>query len=225
MPRRLPRSFFRRDSVELARALLGQRLVRIIGGRRLAGLIVEVEAYTGAPDTRAAHTFMAGRHAAQRVDVARRRARLRLFHLWHALLPECRRRPPRRAHCSCCCGGLSPPKGCSAVRIPPASREPRIPTYAPARAKLCQALAIDRRLDGVDLTTSPKLFIERARTGVLPDSQIVISAAWGRRLRHGEWADKPLLLHTRKQPARKPKVKIRGCHIASPKGCDVRRRR
>ena len=54
---RLPRRFYAQDPVTLARALLGQLLVRVTdGGARLAGRIVETEAYLGVPD-RAAHTF------------------------------------------------------------------------------------------------------------------------------------------------------------------------
>ena len=47
---------FERDSATVARRLLGQRLVRIVDGQRLAGTIVEVEAYLGEVD-RAAHSF------------------------------------------------------------------------------------------------------------------------------------------------------------------------
>jgi DNA-3-methyladenine glycosylase len=49
MPR-LPRRFFARDTVTVARALLGQRLVHVAGGQRLAGLITETEAYVGPAD-------------------------------------------------------------------------------------------------------------------------------------------------------------------------------
>ncbi|MCA9936067.1 MAG: DNA-3-methyladenine glycosylase [Ardenticatenaceae bacterium] len=42
---RLPQSFFARSAREVAAALLGKRLVRVINGRRLSGLIVETEAY------------------------------------------------------------------------------------------------------------------------------------------------------------------------------------
>ena len=50
MPARVPRSFFDRPTLAVARAMLGCRLVRRIGGRRVAGRIVEVEAYIGAAD-------------------------------------------------------------------------------------------------------------------------------------------------------------------------------
>lgn len=50
MPR-LPCSFFARATVSVARALLGQRLVRVLpDGTRLAGRITETEAYVGESD-------------------------------------------------------------------------------------------------------------------------------------------------------------------------------
>jgi len=60
MARKLPLVFYRQETADLARALLGMRLVRIWRGKRLSGLIVETEAYLGAKD-RAAHTWN-GRH-------------------------------------------------------------------------------------------------------------------------------------------------------------------
>jgi len=47
---RLTRDFYARDTLTVARELLGQRLVRCLGDRRLAGRIVEVEAYVGQDD-------------------------------------------------------------------------------------------------------------------------------------------------------------------------------
>src|SRR3990172_5323819 len=47
---RLPRRFFRRPTLVVARELLGQRLVRLERGRRLSGWIVEAEAYVGQED-------------------------------------------------------------------------------------------------------------------------------------------------------------------------------
>ncbi len=50
MPRILPRRFYDRPTVQVARELLGARLVRILDGQRLAGLITETEAYVGETD-------------------------------------------------------------------------------------------------------------------------------------------------------------------------------
>jgi DNA-3-methyladenine glycosylase len=50
MPARLPRSFFARPTLRVARELIGCRLVRRMDGLRLSGLIVEAEAYVGEED-------------------------------------------------------------------------------------------------------------------------------------------------------------------------------
>jgi DNA-3-methyladenine glycosylase len=46
----LPRTFYSRETVHVARSLLGMQLVRAIGRRQLVGRIVETEAYRGADD-------------------------------------------------------------------------------------------------------------------------------------------------------------------------------
>ncbi len=47
---RLPREFFARPTLQVARDLLGARLVRVEGRTRVAGLVVETEAYIGEED-------------------------------------------------------------------------------------------------------------------------------------------------------------------------------
>jgi DNA-3-methyladenine glycosylase len=56
--RKLPREFYtRRDVLEVARDLLGKKLVvPIRSGRRVSGIIVETEAYRG-PEDRASHAY------------------------------------------------------------------------------------------------------------------------------------------------------------------------
>lgn len=47
---RLEREFFARPALAVARDLLGARLVRLEGNRRLAGIVTETEAYSGEED-------------------------------------------------------------------------------------------------------------------------------------------------------------------------------
>lgn len=47
---RLSASFYARDTVRVARALVGKRLVRMDGNQRIAGMIIEAEAYRGEED-------------------------------------------------------------------------------------------------------------------------------------------------------------------------------
>src|SRR5918996_4037253 len=53
--RKLPRSFYDRDTVDVARDLLGKHLVHVVAGVERVGRIVEVEAYLG-PHDLAAHS-------------------------------------------------------------------------------------------------------------------------------------------------------------------------
>jgi DNA-3-methyladenine glycosylase len=46
----LPESFYTRDTVEVARDLLGKTLVRQEGKSQISGLIIETEAYRGEED-------------------------------------------------------------------------------------------------------------------------------------------------------------------------------
>jgi len=46
----LPRKFYQRDTVKVAKELLGKTLVRKIGDKKLSGIIIETEAYRGKND-------------------------------------------------------------------------------------------------------------------------------------------------------------------------------
>ena len=50
LPTRLTHEFYSRNTLSVARELLGKHLVRILEGHRLSGRIVEVEAYIGEDD-------------------------------------------------------------------------------------------------------------------------------------------------------------------------------
>ena len=154
--RRIPRAFYRRPTLEVARDLIGQRLVRLEGGRRLSGWIIETEAYIGQDDL-GCHA-RAGRTA-------------RNHSMWgppgHAyvyftygmhwclnVVTEANGKPA-----AVLIRGLLPSEGVSHMR----RRRPAGRALADGPAKLCQALGIHQAWDGHDLCRKDsRLFIERA---------------------------------------------------------------
>jgi len=78
--RRLPRSFYARDALSVARDLLGKLLVHRGRGGTVAARIVEVEAYRG-PEDRAAHTY-GGRRTPRNEVMWEREARLYVYFVY-----------------------------------------------------------------------------------------------------------------------------------------------
>lgn len=68
--KRLPREFYQRDTIQVARDLLGKELVRILpDGQKLSGIILETEAYLGLEDP-ACHSYgMNGPRRTARTEV------------------------------------------------------------------------------------------------------------------------------------------------------------
>lgn len=64
--KKLDREFYNRDSIIVAKELLGKVLVHEIGGQRISAKIVEAEAYMGFED-KAAHSY--GRKRTPRIEV------------------------------------------------------------------------------------------------------------------------------------------------------------
>ena len=143
----LTEAFYARDTVLVARALLGQRLVRQSDGRRLCGLILETEAYRGADD-QASHAYRLTRRSAIMYG------------------------PPGRAYVyliygrNCCLNavtetdgqpgavllrGLWPEEG---IDLMMARRGRSGPHLTDGPGKLCQALGIDLALNGCNLVSS-----------------------------------------------------------------------
>jgi DNA-3-methyladenine glycosylase len=196
MAERLTREFYRRDPVRVARALLGQRLVRILGGKRIAGVIVETEAYLGIPDE-AAHTF-GGRRTARNESMWADGGHAYVYFTYGL------------HHCVNVVAGqtgqpvaalvraLEPVEGLAVMRShrPKAKRDTDL---CSGPAKLTAALGIDRDLDGVDMVCSRTLFIESLRRRALPDSHIVASPRIGIDYAK-QWKDRPLRFHIRNNP-------------------------
>ena len=153
---RLKREFFARDTLVVARELLGQRLVRVLDGSRLSGRIVEVEAYVG-EDDRASHARPGRTKRNAPMYGPPGHAYVYFIYGMHHCFNVVTERDGFPA--AVLIRALEPLEGVEEMRARRGGR-PDLPlTSGPAR--LCQALDVDRRFDGVDLCApGALLFLE-----------------------------------------------------------------
>jgi DNA-3-methyladenine glycosylase len=153
---RLQRAFYARDTVTVARDLLGQRLVRLMQGRRLSGRIVEVEAYVGEMDSAChAHRGKTARNAVMFGPPGHAYV-YSIYGMHHCFNVVTDREGYAAA---VLVRALEPLEGVDVMRANRGGRAGAELTNGPA--KLCYALGIDRALDGVDLVASEALWLER----------------------------------------------------------------
>jgi DNA-3-methyladenine glycosylase len=179
----LPRSFFARPTLTVARQLLGQRLVRLEpDGMRLSGLIIEAEAYIGSQDLGChAKAGRTARNAAMWGPSGH--AYVYFTYGMHWMLNAVTEADGFPA--AVLIRGLLPTEGLAAMR----RRRGRLP-LADGPAKLCQALDIDRSLDGDDLCgPQAQLFIEQRPQ--IPDSFVTTSPRVGLNTVPEPWKSKP----------------------------------
>lgn len=180
----LPQSFFVHNPETVARALLGKRIVRDLDGQRMAGRIVEVEAYFGLDDP-AAHAF-AGRTARNAVLFGPPGFAYVYFiyGMYYCLNVSCE--PDGQAGCVLI-RALEPLEGLdimARLRKLPSAAKPRLLASGPGR--LCQALDITRAAhNGLDVT-SPASCLRIEDDGYRPQD-IVITPRIG--IRHA--AERP----------------------------------
>jgi DNA-3-methyladenine glycosylase len=163
---RLGRDFFARDTLTVARELLGQRLVRVQDGQRLSGRIVEVEAYVGEQD-QACHA-RCGRTERNAVMYGPPgHAYVYFVYGMHYCLNAVTEREGFPA--AVLIRALEPVEGIAVMRQKRNGRTDGELAAGPAR--LCQALGVDRRLNGIDLCVADAvLFIEQ--DGAVPDEKV-----------------------------------------------------
>jgi DNA-3-methyladenine glycosylase len=152
---RLDLDFFCEDTLQVAQALLGKRLVRVIDGRRLSGRIVEGEAYIGEAD-RASH---AARGRTARNEVMYGPPGLAYVYFIYGMY-WCLNIVTEEAGfpAAILIRALEPLEGLDLMRARRPGRPDHELTNGPG--KVCAAMSIDRRLNGVDLTSSEALFLE-----------------------------------------------------------------
>jgi DNA-3-methyladenine glycosylase len=184
-PERLPRKFYARSTLVVARELLGQRLVRIEDGRRYSGIISETEAYIGTEDlgchARSGRTprnesmwgpagylyvyFTYGMH--WMLNFVTEAESFPAAVLMRAIIPQ---------------------EGLAEMRIRRKNKPDRVLTNGPA--KLCQALNINGKLDGADsLIIQSPVFIEKMPA--IEDQYVHTSPRIGLNTIPEPWKSKP----------------------------------
>lgn len=154
--KRLSREFFNRDTVEVAKDLIGCELHRVIDGQHLVGRIVETEAYCGARDD-ACHS---AKGRTNRTDVMFGPPGYAYVYLiygtWNCLNVVTREEGEPEA---ILIRAVEPIQGESFM----IERRGKAKNVADGPGKLCQAFAIDRGDNGVDLEGDELFFTEGPR--------------------------------------------------------------
>jgi DNA-3-methyladenine glycosylase len=169
---RLERPFFAGDTVAVARAFLGQRLVRILAGARLSGLICETEAYAG-PDDQASHAYRRTPRSAIMYGPPGHAYVYFIYGMYHCLnvVSEADGHPG-----AVLLRALLPQEGIEMLRARrPGVRDSRL---ADGPGKLCAAMGITGAQNGLDLCESDELFLEKSGAAV-PDAAVIATPRVG----------------------------------------------
>ncbi|MGD8603178.1 MAG: DNA-3-methyladenine glycosylase [Anaerolineales bacterium] len=186
MPTKLTRQAYQRPTLEVARDLLGRRLVRITSdGMRLSGRIIEAEAYIGVEDL-ACHAKSGRTARNQSMWGPPGHAYVYFTYGMHWMLNIVTEQAGFPA--AVLLRGIKPEEGLDRMRQNRGGRSD-LP-LADGPAKLCQAMEIDGSLDGLDLCApdSP-LFIEA--TATFQDKAVRVSPRIGLNTVPEPWLSKP----------------------------------
>ena len=166
--RPLPRAFYRGPADEVARDLLGRYLVRELPEGRLVARVVEVEAYLGRDDP-ASHAFrgLTARNAAMFLEGGHAYVYF-VYGMHYCMNVVCGRRGTPHAVLLRAAEPIEGGPSMVARRGLAPDAAPRAIAGGPAR--LCDALGIDRALDGVPLWTGG---LRLTRGEPVGDEQIV----------------------------------------------------
>ncbi len=179
---RLPASFYRRDAITVARALIGCVLVN--GARARAGIIVETEAYHG-PEDRASHARFGRGDGTARTSVMFGPGGVSYVYLCYGI----------HEMFNIVTGEPGDGQAVLIRAIAPHLGLPDDPAIGRGPGKVTTALAIDRRLDRKDLARGP-LFVAAGPEHAPPIASgprigVAYAGAWAAKPFRFWWADHP----------------------------------
>lgn len=152
----LPSDFYNRDTLTVARELLGCWLVREHNGEQLAARIVETEAYCGAEDS-ACHAHRRRSPRTEAMFGPAGHAYVYLVYGMHWLLNVVTE--PEDSPCAVLIRAVEPTLNEAAMR---ATRQATGKQLSNGPGKLTRALGIDKAFYGHDMTQAGKLWISQA---------------------------------------------------------------
>lgn len=150
----IPRKFYGRDTVTVARALLGKRIVRKMGLREMSALITETEAY-GHTDDSASHAFSSRTPRNQAMFGQVGTAYVYFTYGMHYCFNVVAKSPRHQAG-AVLIRAAQPHSGIDIMRKNRHNRK----NISDGPAKLSQALNITGDHYGIDLTAGVTLYIE-----------------------------------------------------------------
>ena len=171
----LPREFYSKDTVDVAKDLLGKKIIRKIGRQQISGIITETEAYRHKDDP-ASHAFNRiterNRVMFENVGTAYVYFTYGMHHCFNVVA-----RNPKIAAGAVLIRAIKPEKG---ITIMQENRgDVSLKNLANGPAKLAQALAITKEHYGIDLIKNSKLHIAEGikPKGITASPRIAITKA------------------------------------------------
>ena len=151
----LPREFYSKDTVTVAKNLLGKKIIRKIDNKEISGIITETEAYRHTDDP-ASHAFSKiterNKVMFQEVGISYVYFTYGMYFCFNIVAKS-----PKKAAGAVLIRAIEPVKGIKTMQENRGSENLKNLTNGPA--KLAQALNINKDHYGIDITKKSKLYI------------------------------------------------------------------
>ena len=189
--KKLKKVFYKASALSLARDLLGKHLVRKIGGKRVAGKIVETEAYIG-PEDKASHAYQGKITERNRIEYLK--GGYVYIYLCYGLYWQFNVTAGEEGEPECVLvRALEPLRG---IKKSLYRDEKKLANLANGPGKLCRWMKLDGSFKGEDLCLSKRIWLEDpggVKPRIVAGTRIGIDYA-------GSWAQKPWRFYISENP-------------------------